>query len=63
MQIMDLQIYPGYVNGNYLYNSDGSTGTPYNGIRQVVTLDSKAQLKDSGTNKNGCKLYNMTVNE
>ena len=31
------------------------------GIRPVVSLDNKVQLKDSGTMKNGCKLYNMSL--
>ena len=30
-------------------------------IRPVVNLDSKVTLKDSGTMKDGCKLYNMSV--
>ena len=29
------------------------------GIRPVISLDQKVQLKDSGTMKDGCKLYNM----
>jgi len=36
--------------------------SPNNGVRPVVTLDSKVTLKNSGTEKDGCKLYNMTVN-
>ena len=33
------------------------------GIRPVVNLDSKVQLKDSGEMQDGCKLYNMMVNK
>ena len=33
----------------------------YLGIRPVITLSSKVRLKDSGTMKDGCKLYNMEV--
>ena len=54
-------VYPGSVNYNYLYVSRATTFTQYYGVRPVVTLDSKVQLKDSGTNKDGCKLYNMSV--
>ena len=31
----------------------------YYGIRPVVNLDSKVQLKDSGTQKDGCNLYEI----
>ena len=54
-------VVPGYVSGNYMYNSNGGVGAPYCGVRPVVYLDSKVQLKDSGTMKDGCKLYNMNV--
>ena len=53
----------GYIYSYFLYDSDGTMGTPYYGVRPVVNLDSKVTLKDSGTNKDGCKLYNMTVNK
>jgi len=52
----------GYVSYSTLYNSDGNTNPPCYGIRPVVTLDSKVTLKDSGTMKDGCKLYNLVHN-
>ena len=51
----------GHVNGYYVYSSYGLTNAPYYGVRPVVSLDSKVQLKDSGTGKDGCKLYNLAV--
>ena len=45
----------------YLYYSNGTTSPPCIGVRPVVSLDSKVKLKDSGTMKDGCKLYNMEV--
>ena len=52
-----------YVNCNYLYGSNGTASTPYYGVRPVVNLDSKVRLKDSGTMKDGCKLYNMSLDK
>ena len=51
----------GYVGGDDLYYSNGVTNAPYYGVRPVVSLDQKVQLKDSGTGKDGCKLYNLVV--
>ena len=51
----------GTVNFGTLYSSHGYAFTPYYGVRPVVTLDSKVNLKDSGTMKDGCKLYNMEM--
>ena len=45
----------------YTNYDGGGNRVPYNGIRPVVTLDKKVALKDSGTNKDGCKLYNMSL--
>ena len=52
---------PGYVDYDNLCRSSGTTRTPYYGVRPVVSLDSKVRLKDSGTGKDGCKLYNLAV--
>ena len=54
-------VYSGYVAATYLYYSYGKEYTPYYGVRPVVTLDSKVRLKDSGTWKDGCKLYNLVI--
>ena len=51
----------GLVNCNYLYRSIDTAITSYYGVRPVVSVDSKVQLKDSGTQKDGCKLYNLVV--
>jgi len=52
----------GYVNSGYsLYTSYGTTYALFYGVRPVVSLDSKVSLKDSGTMKDGCKLYNMSI--
>ena len=51
----------GDVYYDYFYNSGGEIHNPYLGVRPVVNLDSKVTLKDSGTMKDGCKLYNMSV--
>ena len=52
----------GYViSGSNLYNSNDTVSTYYYGVRPVVTIDSKVQLKDSNTQKDGCKLYNIAV--
>ena len=53
----------GAVDQSNLYGSYGPENTPCYGVRPVVKLDSKVTLKDSGTIKNGCKLYNMIVNK
>lgn len=55
-----------FVNGGgvsigSLYYSSGYAHDPCFGVRPVVSLDSKVQLKDSGTGKDGCKLYNLVV--
>ena len=54
-------VYTGRVYCYYLYISNGRTNTPHYGVRPVVSLDSKVKLKDSGTIKDGCKLYNMSL--
>ena len=51
----------GYVYFYHLYHSNGTADTFYSGVRPVVSLESKVQLKDSGTIKDGCKLYNLVV--
>ena len=56
-------IYPGRVSYNVLYFSHDTAHTQYYGIRPVVSLDSKVTLKDSGTQKDGCKLYNMSLDK
>ena len=57
-----LYIYEGRVHYNSLYHSNGVNNTSqYYGIRPVVALNSKVVLKDSGTMKDGCKLYNMSL--
>jgi hypothetical protein len=53
----------GNVNCTGLYSSYSHVNAQFYGVRPVVNLDSKVTLKDSGTNKDGCKLYNMTVNK
>ena len=53
----------GHVYHRDLYGSNGNIHIEYYGVRPVVYLDSKVQLKDSGTMKDGCKLYNMNVNK
>jgi len=44
-----------------LYYSIDNTYSQYFGIRPIVTVDSKVGLKDSGTWKDGCKLYNLVI--
>ena len=51
----------GYINHSNLGFSFGITNDPYCGVRPVVSLDSKVRLKDSNTQKDGCKLYNLAV--
>ena len=51
----------GGVIGFSTYISDEVNGEPYCGIRPVVTISSKINLKDSGTIKDGCKLYNIII--
>jgi hypothetical protein len=51
----------GIVIGITLYRSNGLTDAPYYGVRPVVSLDQKVRLKDSGTGKDGCKLYNLVL--
>ena len=56
-----------YINNGFVdtYGMFGSSGVINGngfGVRPIVTLSSKIKLKDSGTMKDGCKLYNMTVN-
>ena len=53
----------GSVKYNDLCVSFGATNTPCFGVRPVVSLDSKVRLKDSGTGKDGCKLYNMSFDK
>ena len=43
-----------------LYGTYGTSYSPSYGVRPVITLSSKVTLKDSGTEKDGCKLYNMS---
>ena len=45
----------------HLLSLIGTVYTVNSGIRPVVTLNSKVVIKDSGTMKDGCKLYNMEV--
>ena len=40
---------------------DSSPLKSYNGVRPVVSLDAKIRLQDSGTIKDGCKLYNIII--
>jgi len=55
-------LFSGGCNGSsWLYYSQGSASAPSSAVRPVVTLDKKVRLKDSGTMKDGCKLYNMNV--
>ena len=51
----------GNVSSNNLCYSSGTANAPYYGVRPVVNLNSKVSLKDSGTMKDGCKLYNMNL--
>ena len=51
----------GIVNYNELYDTNGDEHSFCFAVRPVVSLDSKVRLKDSGTQKDGCKLYNMSV--
>ena len=50
------------INHVQLYLSDGGANNINHGIRAIVTLNNKAKLTDSGTTKDGCKLYNLIVN-
>ena len=52
---------PGRVFSETLYYTYGHLDNPNCGIRPVVTISSKIQLKDSGTTKDNCKLYNLIV--
>ena len=52
---------PGRVFSEILYYTYGNLDNPNCGIRPVVTISSKINLKDSGTIKDGCKLYNIIV--
>ena len=54
-------VYWGIIRDDDVYYSNDRVYALSYGIRPVVTLDSKVNLKDSGTMKDGCKLYNMTV--
>ena len=57
-----LYIYEGRVHYNFIYHSNGVNNTSQcYGVRPVVTLSSRVILKDSGTMKDGCKLYNMSL--
>ena len=53
----------GEVDAGPLYYSRGAFVDYSLGIRPVINLDSKVTLKDSGTMKDGCKLYNMGLNK
>ena len=55
------RIYINMVNGVGIGDSAGGSRYEGWGVRPVVTLNSKAMLKDSGTMKDGCKLYNLVI--
>ena len=50
----------GSVSHYDLCYSNGNTTNAHCGVRPIVSLDSRVTLKDSGTMKDGCKLYNMS---
>jgi hypothetical protein len=53
----------GSVDSSALCDSYDNPYSQYYGVRPVVSLDSKVKLKDSGTIKDGCKLYNMSFDK
>ena len=53
----------GKVTNSALTRSFQNTGRGKLGVRPVVTLDKRVSLKDSGTMKDGCRLYNMSLDE
>ena len=55
------RIYINMVNGVGIGDSAGGSRYECFGVRPVVSLDSKVQLKDSNTQKDGCKLYNLVI--
>ena len=43
------------------YSSNNSYDSSCCNVRPIVILSNKVQLKDSGTVKAGCKLYNLSI--
>ena len=49
--------------GSILYFTNGLFYGVNLGVRPLVTITSKAKLKDSGTMQDGCKLYNLILEQ
>jgi hypothetical protein len=54
-------IYTGDVRYQRLCDSVNYRGCICSALRPIVTIDSKVGLKDCGTQKDGCKLYNLVI--
>lgn len=53
-------IHSGYVRGNRMFNSNGTTYSNYDGIRPIVYLKENLQLTDGGTTSEGNKIWNIS---
>ena len=47
------------ISGNSMYSSHSNTREYYRGVRPVVSLNSEITLTDSGTERDGCTLWNI----